>query len=126
MKMVNVKIVHGYYNIFGYLPMEAAMHVANNWVLVGAKVEVGETIIELNAANLVELRIIGGRGRYISVYVAPKSAVATAKRITKAFDMEVMVSIGGKEYARFDMQLGRPVVRRPASYKRVALTLVAA
>lgn len=126
MKMVNVKIVHGYYNIFGYLPMEAAMHVANNWILVGAKVEVGETIVELNVANMVELRAIGGRGHYISVYVAPKAAVATAKRITKAFDMEVLVSISGKEYARFDMQRGRPVVRRPASYKRVALTLVAA
>lgn len=126
MKMVNVKIIHGYYNIFGYLPMEAALHIASNWMLTGAKVEVGEVVVELNADNMVELRVVGARGKYISVYVAPKSAVATAKRITKAFDMEVMVSIGGKEYARFDMLRGRPVVRRPAGYKRVALTLVAA
>lgn len=126
MKMVNIKIVHGYYNVFGYLPMEAALHVANNWTLLGAKVEVGEVIVDLNVANMVELRVVGARGHYTSVYVAPKTAVASAKRLTKVFDMEVMVSINGREYARFDMQRGRPVVRRPVNYKSVSLTLVAA
>lgn len=126
MKMVDIKIVHGYYNIMGYLPMDAAMHIANNWLLIGAKVEVGSVVLDLNEKNMVELRVLGARGKYISVYVAPRRAVEVAKRITKALDHEVMFSINGKEYARFDLQRGRPVVRRPANYKSVSMSLVAA
>ena len=113
-KMVSLKVTHGYYNIIGFIAMEAAMHLANNWTLSGCEVEVGNEVYELTKENMVEVRVLSGNGRYTSVYVAAKRAVEVAKRLVKALDREVIFSIAGKELARFDLRAGRPVVRRTA------------
>jgi len=111
MKYVPATITHGYYNVMGFLRADYAERLVSNWATVGAKAAIAEEAPELDIKTLAELRVVSGHGRYISIWVAAKHALACARRLVVAFDREVIYHLEGKEVARFDMVEGRAALK---------------
>jgi len=112
MRFVSTKLTHEYYNIMGWLPEDLANHIAESWSRLSNEVELDqEVVVESPPALVAELQLVSGEGRYISLWVSLKDAIAAAKRLAVAFDREVIYRIGGREVARFDVQYGRAVLK---------------
>lgn len=111
MDYLTVKLTHEYYNIVGYLPAQYADQLVGNWNAVGANVET-HGITNKNQSSLVELKLVSGIGRYISIWVAIKSAMTDVKQLVELFDREVIYMLAGFERARFDMIDGRVQLRK--------------
>lgn len=120
MKFVPTTITHGYYNVMGFLRADYAGRLVSNWATVGARAEIPEEAPVLDIQSLAELRVVSGHGRYISIWVAAKHALACARRLVVAFDREVIYHLEGREVARFDMVEGRGVLKPHKSCAAVA------
>lgn len=111
MNYVEIKIAHEYYNIVGYLPEAHADQLVSNWEAVGAHVEIRGTS-EAKPSSLVELKLVSGIGRYISIWVVVKRALVDVKQLVELFDREVIYLLGGLERARFDRIDGKVQLRK--------------
>ncbi len=114
MDYLTIKLTHEYYNIVGYIPAQHADQLVNNWNAVGANVET-HGITNKNQSSLVELKLVSGIGRYISIWVAIKSALVDVKQLVELFDREVIYLLGGEECARFDRVDGKVQLRKQVS-----------
>lgn len=114
MNYLTIKLTHEYYNIVGYLPAEHADQLVGNWKAVGADVET-HGIASRPASSLVELKLVSGIGRCISIWVAVKSALVDVKQLVELFDREVIYLISGFECARFDRVDGKVQLRKQVS-----------